>query len=179
MTEAIIFVIYVSFLLDFLVFPIPSPASTRSLLAESGHTTRFNRLWPLAHALVLCAWLLPAWMHFVSPDIPDQMYGVWLGITVAIIGRAVTLTASHTLRHAESTIITTGVFKFSRHPIVLGMHLTLAGLLLPVTGVWGLLLLGAVLIYFDGKIRIEEKELLQNPLYSTYAKKTRRYFGTT
>ena len=76
-------------------------------------------------------------------------------------------------------ILTNGLFALSRHPIVLGLHLTLAGLVL-TTGM-GILFIPFLftLVYFDHKLDIEEKLLTQThgTTYTQYQQQTRRYLN--
>jgi protein-S-isoprenylcysteine O-methyltransferase len=59
-------------------------------------------------------------------------------------------------------LITTGIYKFLRHPIYVGIDLTLAGLFLALGSTYGFLYLGLVVLPLNiVRSRLEEKALLQ------------------
>jgi len=184
MSEWIVFAIYLSFVLDFLFFPIPSEASTRALsqgtqgeqmVSIAGHAKTL--MW-VSHGMLLLMWLLPlllACMRIFYPTPADNPLPfaqalaaenspawVWTGIAVAIVGRLATLRASQRLRQAAGALVQNGLFAYSRHPIVVGLHLTLAGLLLSTASIWLLPPFLLTLVYFDFKIDIEEQALLRS-----------------
>lgn len=188
MTELLVILIYVSFALDFVVFPIPSEASTvamtRHTRAHFGQRTVF--LW-IAHATILLTWIIPlvfALMYALTTEQRSASTLVYTGILLAIIGRAITISTSVTLTSfrtstPHSSILTTGLFALSRHPIVLGLHLSLAGLLLS-TEVLGLAIPYLFTIwYFDYKLGVEERQLqiTHGDKYHAYMQKTGRYLS--
>jgi protein-S-isoprenylcysteine O-methyltransferase Ste14 len=77
----------------------------------------------------------------------------------------------------ESTLITGGIFKFSRNPIVLGMFFLVIGSFLMIPTIISIVLLILNVLTFDSKVRHEEKFLLNRfgEEYESYKKKVRRY----
>ncbi len=206
----LILLIYASFILDFVVWPIPSEASTAAILHDgqsAQNTTAVLTRWyqkPLlitAHAMVLITWVFPlaysVWVSLVSLNLMSgalpasdtdstrfnslQFMAV-IGIMLALAGRCVTIATSLTLRnHRTSTgksgIISHGVFARTRHPVVVGLHLTLSGLLITVGLILMALPLLIVFIYFDYKTRLEELTLLERDDidYQSYRQKVSKY----
>ena len=181
MSWFIIFFIYLSFLLDFVFIPIPSEASTRAILnqAENRFSTRYLLL-RLLHLGLLLLWVFPlvfaALMLFRANA--GTYWLIWPGITVAILGRIITLLGSLTIRTSPpGQLIEHSIFSMSRHPIVFGLHLTLFGLLCTTGSITALIIYPATLVYFDKKVQLEEQALIEQfgEDYSAYAAKTSRY----
>jgi len=76
-----------------------------------------------------------------------------------------------------TVLVDTGVFKFSRNPIFVGIMLALAGLFMATPNSWTLLLfiLGVILIHIQ--VRLEEEHLakLHGAAYGAYRQKVRRW----
>ena len=195
----VVLVIYASFVLDFLVWPVPSEVSTVALLeqnqtdqtnltvssAATGTTPLSMLLTVTAHAIVLLTWLYPlgytGWTLYTlltehtaidgSPSVCSlptcPIPGVTLfGLLVAVAGRCVTVAASLQLRKHQhepdaNDILTTGVFARARHPVVVGLHLTITGLLVATGQLYMALPLAVTFFYFEYKIRLEEDLLVQ------------------
>lgn len=183
MISIIVIAIYASFVFDFAVIPIPSEASTRAILkrAENRYSIKYLLLH-LTHLALLLLWLMP----FAAASLVlyryqfaiESSWFAWLGISIALLGRLITLLGSVTYRRAPAKqLIDHSVFSFSRHPIVLGLHLTLGGLLCTTGSLVALACFPATLIYFDRKIRIEERALIEQygQDYHQYSSRTPRY----
>ena len=205
---AVVLLIYTSFVLDFLVWPVPSEVSTAALLNQdqteqptapptasptaspvsstaSASTPVSLLLTVTAHAIVLLTWLYPlaytGWTLYTlltehtatdgSPSVCSlptcPIPGVTLfGLLVAVAGRCVTVAASLQLRKHQhepdaNDILTTGVFGRTRHPVVVGLHLTITGLLVATGQLYMALPLAVTFFYFEYKTRLEEDLLLQ------------------
>jgi len=195
MSTLFIILIYISFILDFVVFPIPSEASTQSIINKSRYQfSAQNILIGLSHLLLLLLWLYPLFIalmrltqtnptRLIAHDAMNSLNLFLMlqsaGIALALFGRFTTLLASNTIRRTEpNTLIRHGIFSHSRHPIVLGLHLTLLGLLISTGTPFVLLLFPLTLIYFDKKISIEESHLLSQygDNYRNYRTHTHRYW---
>jgi len=195
MISLCVIAIYLSFALDFVFFPIPSQASTHAMIKASNRRDSIKMVCVVCvQGLILFLWISPLYVAAVAL-LPlqacffacDQLAYVQqkvsllsaMGLVFALVGRMLTISASLTVRGAKpGNLLTDGVFAHSRHPIVLGLHLTLCGLLIATgTGLlW--LLFPCVLIYFDYKIRIEEAHLITQfgGSYKDYCKRTKRYW---
>jgi len=80
--------------------------------------------------------------------------------------------------HATSTLVTTGVYRFTRNPMYLGLMLALAGWGIYLANVWSLLL-GFAFIPFMNRFQIqpEERALEQTwgEEFRIYCRKVRRW----
>lgn len=173
----IIALVYLSFVLDFLVYPIPSEAATLTVNRQLKTTRRKRLMLWLAHALVIATWIYPLYVAFLHPEIRVVWPALWWsGLGLALLGRVVTLSASRQLRQSDVPVVTTGLFAISRHPIVCGLHFTLAGLLLTTAEPLCLFAYLFTLLYFDYKTDLEEKTV-ENALpdYRNYQKRCTRY----
>ena len=173
--------IYLSFVLDFLIWPIPSEGSTKAL-ASIEKTPLIKRLgYVVIFMLNLSVYLLPMALSVIG-----LINGVTLsantslpGIIVAILGRIVSLTGTYTIKsHSAEILITNYVFRYSRNPITVGIHLTLFGLALSFN-IW-YLWLGLVfsILNLHYKVRVEERYLFKKypKDFKNYVKQTPRYF---
>lgn len=183
MISIIVIVIYASFVLDFVCIPIPSEASTQAILNKADN--RFSAkyiLLRLTHLSLLLLWLCPLAVAclMLYQSITDQHWFAWLGVTIALLGRAITLSGSITYRKSPPNLLVEhSIFSVSRHPIVVGLHLTLGGLLCTTGSVIALICFPATLFYFDRKIRIEERALIARygQAYIAYSSRTARYIS--
>lgn len=182
MTEIIVIMIYLSFCLDFLLWPVSSEVSTIAMVTHTKSVLPLRSvLLILCNLGILILWLSPLWhvisAHWLSvPDTPTEL--VWTGLILAIGGRLITIRASYLLKNqGVATLNTRSVFAYSRHPIVTGLHMTLSGLLLySAAALLWIPFLGS-LLYFDYKIRLEEKNLAEifGTAYADYTATTPRY----
>lgn len=115
--------------------------------------------------------------------------GYWLEIFVfmtLIIGIVYILVSSFTLGKSiriglpvrETTLKIHGIYRFSRNPMYIGVHLiTLSAMLLTLK--WWVILPGLFSIYAYHLITLAEEHFLENRFgesYHRYKQKTRRYF---
>ena len=111
----------------------------------------------------------------------------WLGIAVMALGLAVVLRVFRTMRAAgtnvdprrpTTAIVTTGLFRFSRNPIYVGLTLTYLGLTLAFNTWWGLVLLVPVLMTMHRGVVLREERYLEQTFgeqYRQYYCRVRRY----
>ena len=178
-----ILVIYVSFVIDFVIIPIPSEASTSSLLSKASDNSSLYRLASLLLFLInLILYLAPAVYAIVSfsTELKLALHTSWtfvLGVLLALFGRFITLRGAVVLRSRLATVVKQDIFRWSRNPIALGMHFTLLGLIL-CTEQW-YLILGLIFTIWNinKKIKIEEQYLIDRygAPYVDYMQKTPRY----
>ncbi|MFY0601909.1 MAG: hypothetical protein JXR03_19700 [Cyclobacteriaceae bacterium] len=177
-----ILAIYLSFSLDFIIWPISSEASTKSLIKVKNEHSLLKSFGLIAVFLAnLIFYLAPlalAIQGLLASDEAGMRSLPLVGVLLAIVGRLLSLKGTLILRaNTQSTLVTTSIFKRSRNPISTGMHLTILGLVL-CFGQW-YLWLGLVLYILNIhlKIKIEEKFLLNlhGPFYRDYVLKTPRY----
>jgi protein-S-isoprenylcysteine O-methyltransferase Ste14 len=177
----LVFIIYLSFVFDLIIWPIPSEASTKALMS-------FDNQQGIVKSCLLILVFLLNFAFFIFPLIasvrniiyniePEYARSIF-GLFVSALGRFISLKGTLTLRqYTCHKLVTQSIFKVSRNPISTGMHLTIFGLIL-VFNNW-YLWIGFVLYFLNihFKIKIEEKHLMDiyGPDYQLYKSKTNRY----
>lgn len=133
--------------------------------------------------LFLVVWILDSfflqWSTFLAERIPLVFRLVFISITLIIAGylfQSGHVVVSHEQRPAG--LISTGAFKYVRHPLYLGSILVYLGLTVSSASLFCLALLVVIVLFYDYIAGYEEK-LLEAKLgqaYTTYKKKTGRWF---
>ncbi|WP_044237080.1 methyltransferase family protein [Flexithrix dorotheae] len=168
--------------MDFLVWPIPSEASTGALITASEQSNLLKKTGlVLVFSLNLLFYLAPlgiAVINIFGQDFQSIGMRQVTGLIISITGRYISLLGSYSLRkNSAESLKTSAIFKFSRNPISLGMHFTILGLVL-FFNIW-YLWIGFIfyLLNIHFKILIEEKFLAEKfgPDYIKYLNKTPRY----
>ncbi len=130
------------------------------------------------------AWVLSR----VSPPVFGDV-GRWLGLVLALIGLVLMVAAVVQMARARTTVIprrnpsslvTGGVFAWSRNPIYLADALILAGAILWLDAILALPLLGSFVWLIQSRfIRDEEARLTMafGPEFDLWAARTRRWIG--
>lgn len=180
--QAVAIGIYLSFLLDFLVWPIPSEASTLSLVNRTNHSNTTHRVFLfLVFVLNLLFYLTPLGLSIIylvdGTEIDITAIAIF-GILLSIAGRIISIKGSKRLRNQAVGIACDSVFKYSRNPISLGLHFTIVGLMI-IFGKWYLWFgFAFYLINIHLKIRVEESFLQKRygTIYEKYKNTTPRYF---
>jgi len=104
----------------------------------------------------------------------------WMIVPMVVFVGAVTLrlVAIHTLgrfyshhvvRYADHSIVTTGPYRYVRHPAYTGMLLANAAFVVFFLNPLSVLLFGALCAFVSWRIRVEERVLWSVPGYSDYA----------
>lgn len=108
-----------------------------------------------------------------------------LGAVVAIAGvrefRQHKTTVNPMRPDASSTIVESGIYRWSRNPMYLGMHLSLLGWSVWLGNPWGLVVAQAFPAYITQFQIIPEERLLAaqfGPPYANYTRRVSRWFGT-
>ncbi|MFT6882455.1 MAG: protein-S-isoprenylcysteine O-methyltransferase Ste14 [Marinoscillum sp.] len=179
----VVIFIYLSFAIDLLIWPIPSEASTSSLISKERDLATFKSIKGMLLLLFsLIFYLFPLYLSMNQFIIAEALLSptsvVLLGLSLAVLGRFVSLKASQVLRNNhEVSMVSSSVFKWSRNPITLGMHITIFGLIICYNSF--ILYFGFILyaVNLHGKIKIEENYLADKfgKKYLRYMKKTPRY----
>ena len=106
---------------------------------------------------------------------------VWLGLGVGLTGISLWIVAMFHLGKSLAVLpggdrlVTHGVYKILRHPVYLGIDLTLLGLFLAIGSTYGLAYLVLVVLPLNvARARLEEKFLLEKfgETYRTYRDQT-------
>jgi len=183
MVNILLIIFYLSLLAELIWFSVPSPASTLQLQKKANQSF----YWLLFSTLGLMAFLLPLFYlisSFFNIDIfkiCSSKFILTLGAFLIITGRIITfvggLQIKDHIKQKRLFILDVGLFKFSRHPIALGLMIALVGLNFILPSI--IMLVLSVLFIFDlhRKVLIEEKFLFYQyaEAYENYCKKTNRY----
>jgi protein-S-isoprenylcysteine O-methyltransferase Ste14 len=106
-----------------------------------------------------------------------------VGLALLIVGLTIALVAQITLRRFYSStlviredhqLITHGIYRFTRHPVYLGVIIAIIGVPVYASSLYGLLLMSALIPIFLIRIRIEERMLTDEfgDAYRTYKEAT-------
>ncbi len=106
-----------------------------------------------------------------------------IGLALVVIGLTVALIAMGTIRrfHASTLairedhqLITRGIYRFTRHPIYLGVIIAIAGVPAYASSLYGLLTISVLIPIFLNRIRIEERMLTEEfgDAYRAYKEST-------
>jgi len=104
-----------------------------------------------------------------------------VGSISIIAGRILTFAAGvqikNHLKQKEANVLDAGIFKFSRHPIALGLMITLCGINFILPSFIMIILSAIFILDLHRKVLIEEKFLIHQyaEAYENYCKKTSRY----
>ncbi len=118
----------------------------------------------------------PRNLHLLSvPNIVGLVLCV-IGLTVALIavGTLKRFYASTLVIRQDHQLITHGVYRFTRHPIYLGVIIAVFGAPVYASSLYGLLTMSVLMPIFNNRIRIEERMLTEEfgGAYRTYQKTT-------
>jgi protein-S-isoprenylcysteine O-methyltransferase Ste14 len=95
-----------------------------------------------------------------------------MGLIVVVIGK-LSLGRSFGLVPANRGVVSTGVYRFVRHPIYLGYMITHVGFLLANPGIWNVVVLATADIALMLRARCEEHTLAADEAYRTYMSRVR------
>lgn len=149
----------------------------------------FSRFQVVARAVGFREKVLPMLVFLAAPagiflllqlDLPPAFDVSWVGVGISVVGLLLSLWALWHLRSSFSILaearnpVTSGPYRFVRHPLYLGEAMTMLGLCL-LMGTWVALLLWSGVNAFQLlRARIEEEKLSQQfPDYRLYRSRTR------
>ena len=136
--------------------------------------------------LIAAGWLLD--IAFAQPFVPLRFSPIATGGVFILIGFGIVALALHEMRDFNApseetgtsipTLVTGGVYRYSRNPMYIGMAVALLGFAVAIDSLW--LLAGLVPFFWLLSARIipqEEAELsrVYGDLYSEYSKDVRRW----
>jgi protein-S-isoprenylcysteine O-methyltransferase Ste14 len=147
-----------------------------------------NRIPPLVVGLVVAVamWLIARWFPVVRFSLPLP----WLLFTVvASIGGLVSTAGALEFRRVKTTvnplhperassIVTSGIFRFTRNPMYVGIALVLAGLFLAFSGLSAVIGLPAFVWYITRFQILPEERILESKFgseYTAYRANVRRW----
>jgi protein-S-isoprenylcysteine O-methyltransferase Ste14 len=139
------------------------------------------------------AYLLMAMIFMVSLNlllpVKRLIFYPWLllGIAPLSLGVVINLLADQSLKRNETTVkpfeqssalVTDGVYRFSRHPMYLGMILILVGVALLLGSLTPWIFVAVVAVLFDAVFIRAEESMMENAFgkaYEDYKDKVRRW----
>lgn len=142
---------------------------------------------PLIYAGTLAAALLLDWLIAGPVTGLGQTPRVLIGVALAVIGIAIPLVASAQFRMANTDVrpwrpsaalVTTGIYRYTRNPMYLGMTLIYAGIALLADSVLVLLLLLPLLALIHYSVIRREEHYLSitfGEAYRDYKSRVRRW----
>ncbi|MEQ9303251.1 MAG: methyltransferase [Marinoscillum sp.] len=174
----------VSILAEIVLIPVPSVASTVQLARNQRRSAVLLSLisLPIIYS-TFCFPLLNSWLFPTSKPLFQSYWTLGLGVLMIIIGRWITVRSAFDIHRTnrsldrQTTIVTNGLFRFSRNPGIVGMVITLLGLWFT----WPHPLMALGIVYYCGymhyKILLEEHYLSGKfpKTYSNYCLTTKRY----
>ncbi len=106
-----------------------------------------------------------------------------LGLALFVVGLTTAIVAQITLKRSYSStlviredhqLVTHGIYRYTRHPIYLGVIIAIIGLPVFASSLYGLLIILALIPIFLNRIRMEEKMLTDEfgDAYRTYKETT-------
>lgn len=184
--DGLVLAAYASLLLELVVFPIPSEASSWQLLASRGEqaqgmqptgelalarrrATSVKLLsYLLPTALGVALFLVPLASMFVAPlrellTSPPLPAASWTGVALIAIGRTITFTSVLQLRASRRAPrgLAHGLFRWSRNPGLVGMYGFYAGLCLVCLSPYMALGFPLYVANMHRRVRMEESHLEQ------------------
>ena len=116
-----------------------------------------------------------------------RLLSIWkiVGLALFVVGLTVALIAVGTLRRfylstlvirKDHQLITHGVYRFTRHPIYLGVLIVCFGVPVYASSLYGFLTMSVLIPIFLNRIRMEERMLIEEfgDAYQAYRKATRK-----
>ncbi len=204
LTEILIILTYASMLLEIVVFPVPSVASSFQLILRSKQLpnemlyTRIQNLnlWQkiiillLPTCLSIIAYCVPLILIFISKfssvliDKTENAKLLIAAYFIIICGRIISLYSVMKIRRnnrqvGKSFELKTGnIFSVSRNPILFGMYVSFIGMII-LFPIWFMFIaFGYYFAHMHFRILIEES-FLKNKFgerYTQYRQQTKRYF---
>ncbi|MCZ2128239.1 MAG: isoprenylcysteine carboxylmethyltransferase family protein [Anaerolineales bacterium] len=136
---------------------------------------------------LICLLLAVAIGQFAPFPNPFPAYLKFLGVGVILIGLALGFGAFDQFRKAQTTldphgsvktIVSSGIFRFTRNPIYLGFFLMIVGFPLLVDSLWGVVVSPLFALTLNRLVIEKEETYLEQKFgepYATYKSKTRRW----
>jgi len=202
-TEIFIILTYISVLIEIIVFPVPSVASSYQLLIEKKllpddlFYTRIQNLKSLQKIILLALPTLLSVIAYCAPliliitsnfsnflvDKTEKTGLIIIAFLLIIMGRIISMYSVINLRRNNRQIgmsfeLKTGnIFSISRNPILLGMYISYIGMIILFPNLFMLLAFTYFIIHMHFRILVEESflEFKFGDKYVNYKKQIKRY----
>lgn len=196
---------YISLVLEIAFVPVPSVSSTWQLifpdkdvmnqLDKNSNLYKIQQFSKIKKGLFIIIPYLIATIGYCFPilymiyaylfkiELTYSLTTLILGILLLIIGRWITISSALGIRKDNSQkdnefdLKTEGIFRHSRNPIVLGLHVGVIGLNILIPSILFIALTIVYMLHIHFKILLEEDFLkhMFGADYSSYFSKTKRY----
>lgn len=202
-TEIFIILTYISVLIEIIVFPVPSVASSYQLLIEKKllpddlFYTRIQNLKSIQKIILLVLPTLLSVIAYLAPliliitsnfsnflvDKTEKTGLIIIAFLLIIMGRIISMYSVINLRRNNRQIgmsfeLKTGnIFSISRNPILLGMYISYIGMIILFPNLFMLLAFAYFIIHMHFRILVEESflEFKFGDKYVNYKKQIKRY----
>lgn len=137
--------------------------------------------------LLLCLVTLFAVDHFVTPNDRSPTALIYLGGAVILLGLGIVVWAGGGFRKAGTdmvpfkkvtALVTTGVYRYTRNPMYLGMTLVLLGTALLLANMPGITVVPFFMVVIQARFILPEERMLRELFgddYKTYCAEVRRW----
>ncbi len=165
------------------VFVVPSDDSAQGFIGRM-----FKLLFGLAFVALVVHAFAPQWELYLLPaDFLMTKTTLWIGLVLLHASLVLVLVAQAQMARswrvgfdekAKTELVTSGLFRYSRNPVFVGMLLTMFGLFLVLPNALTLLAAALTWTVLQIQVRMEEAYLLnaQGEAYMAYMKRVRRWF---
>lgn len=153
---------------------VASEALVVALTLVRRNAARVDRTWAARLLTAVSAFGPPLVRPADVAGSPEQftLTLMALGLMVVVAGK-VSLGRSFGLTPANRGVVSSGVYRFLRHPIYLGYLLTHVGFVIANPAVWNMVLLAIADVALILRACREERTLAQDPAYRDYMQRVR------
>lgn len=179
--DLIVIFLYSTFALDLVIWPISSGSSTSALVKQKTYSGLPLIGMLIRHLFSLIIYLAPLFISLLALlNIINREVNIltWtIGVFIVLAGRVISLFGTYNLRNKDVAVVKTSVFRWSRHPIALGMIISLFGFVLASGYLFLLVGYPIYILNMHYKLKIEEGLLTDQfgDEYKLYMKETPRY----
>lgn len=168
-----------SMLIELLTFAVPSEQSQSALL--KGNFSKRVLIKFVFGGLGIAAFLLILIYPWIGKFSKLKPSFVVLGLVLIVLGRAIVFVGSWTIcqhfKKKDRSLLVSGIFKYSRNPILIGLFISLLGFVICQHNIYLCALSG--LFYFGMHLKVldEENNLFRiyGEEYLKYKRMTKRY----
>ena len=203
--QVIVFLMYISLLLELTVFHVPSVASSLNIWNPNDdllkyYSEKYSKIFTMSKWKKFCLFILPLGVIYVTYFFPSFLYFdtpldlaliftpttlvLVLGILLMLIGRYITFSSVLTIRNQNEQkedsfmLHTEGGFSKIRNPGLVGLYIFLIGIWFVIPSAYFLVGIIFYMCYMHFKVLMEE-DFLTNRFgksYEQYFTNTKRYF---
>jgi len=153
---------------------VASEALVVALTLVRRNAARVDRTWAARVLTAVSAFGPPLVRPADVAGAPEQftLMLTAIGLTIVVVGK-ISLGRSFGLTPANRGVVSSGPYRFLRHPIYLGYLITHVGFVIANPAVWNIVLLAAADVALILRACREERTLAQDPAYRDYMHRVR------